>query len=160
MDSHKLWVRVDNRLVHGQVIEAWLPYADADNIIVGNDEVARDELQQEIIRLAIPNGIAIHFSSITRLPDTLDGICPDDQCDAIFLLFASCHDAKKAYESGLHFTVLNIGNIHYAPGKYQLCDHVALSKEDLKCLRFFKSYGISLDFRCVPNRQVHVKTIW
>jgi len=147
-------------LVHGQVIEAWLPYADADTIIVGNDEVASDEVQQEIIRLAIPGGVAIHFSEAVDVGRLVRAICNGRDCDSVFVLFASCSDAKKAYESGLSFPVLNIGNIHYSPGKYQLCDHVALSKDDLRCLRFFKSSGISLDFRCVPNSQVHVKTIW
>ena len=46
------WVRVDNRLIHGQVVEAWVPYVGAHSILVGNDDLAQDELQQEIMAQA------------------------------------------------------------------------------------------------------------
>ena len=51
------WFRIDNRLVHGQVIEGWLPYLNAGHLIVANDALALDELQQQIMRLAIPGRV-------------------------------------------------------------------------------------------------------
>lgn len=48
------FVRIDNRLVHGQIIETWLPFTRARTIVVANDELAADPLRQEIMSLAIP----------------------------------------------------------------------------------------------------------
>ena len=74
-----MWFRVDNRLVHGQVIEAWLPYTGARHLIVANDELAADALRQQIIELAVPQRILtipivfcfgiylLHFIALYRL---------------------------------------------------------------------------------------------
>lgn len=160
MDRSRVWARVDNRLVHGQVIETWLPYSDARSIVVGNDELAQDPLQQEIIKLAVPQGVEISFSTIAGILEQVSRIHNKRYSKDIFLLFHSCEDAKAAFEAGVNFHALNIGNLHYAPGKRQICDHIALSQDDMHCLRFFQDKGIRLDFRCVPNIQVQVKPIW
>ena len=52
-----MWFRVDNRLVHGQVIEAWLPYTGAKHLVVANDELATDLLRRQIVELAIPQRV-------------------------------------------------------------------------------------------------------
>lgn len=160
MDKSSVWARVDNRLVHGQVIETWLPYSHAHTLIVCHDGLAQDELQQEIICLAVPRGVRILFSRVPQILHTLRSCCEPCHGNEVFVLFASCTDARRAFESGLTFRSLNIGNLHYTPGKEQVCDHIAVDKEDVNCLRFFKNKGIKLDFRCVPNKQVQVKTLW
>jgi PTS system mannose-specific IIB component len=160
MDKDKLWIRVDNRLVHGQVIENWLPYSNARTLLVVNDEVAEDELHQEIMRLAIPRGIGLYFSSIDDVVANVER-CSEQRPEAhLFLLFVSCGDVQRAYEQGLRFNLLNIGNIHYGPGKRQVCDHIALSQQDIECLKYFADRGIALDFRCVPNKSVSVRSVW
>ena len=150
-----LWVRIDNRLVHGQVIETWLPYTKARTIIVVNDDLAADPLRQEIVKLAIPQEVDIIFSSIEdslfyvkRRLNRLE--------ESLFILFATCEDARLAYEKGLDFDFLNLGNLHYGPGKKQVCAHIALSQEDISCLKFFTRKGVKLDFRCVPHKPVQV----
>jgi len=155
-----MWVRVDNRLVHGQVVETWLPYSKANVMVLANDDIVADQLRQEIIKLAIPSGVDLVFTCIAETAQTLKWYCEHHFCSQVFLLFASCVDAKNALEYGLHFKTLNIGNIHYAPGKDQICDHIALSQEDKSCLRFFQEQGVSLDFRCIPGSEVHLKRVW
>jgi len=150
-----LWVRIDNRLVHGQVIETWLPYTKARTIIVVNDELAADSLRQEIVKLAIPQEVDIIFSSIE---DSLFYVKKrlNRLEESLFILFAACEDARLAYEKGLDFDSLNLGNLHYGPGKKQVCAHIALSQEDISCLKFFTRKGVKLDFRCVPHKPVQV----
>jgi PTS system mannose-specific IIB component len=134
-----------------------LPYSKATLLIVVNDELAEDKLRQEIIHLAVPQNIHLCFYPLHRVLDSVHPTNDETPCRDVFMLFASCADAKKAFEYGLHFEFLNIGNIHYAPGKKQVCDHIALSKEDIHCLSFFEKKGIKLDFRCVPNKEVQIK---
>ncbi|MFP5257492.1 MAG: PTS sugar transporter subunit IIB [Acidobacteriota bacterium] len=143
------FVRVDNRLVHGQIIETWLPFTLARRIVVVNDELAADPLRQEIMSLAIPGGVDIVFLAVAELAGYFSR-APLDFGEAL-ILFASCRDAQAAYEHGFDFANLNLGNLHYAPGKRQVCPHVALSKEDESCLDFFRDKGVRLDYRCVPG---------
>ena len=60
------WVRVDNRLVHGQIIETWLPFTKSRMIVVANDELSHDELRQEIMGLAIPAHVEKAFVSVAE----------------------------------------------------------------------------------------------
>ncbi len=152
-----VFVRIDNRLVHGQVIEAWLPYTGARAIIVVNDELALDDLQQEIMSLAIPQSFSSFFVSVDGLPDVLRDI--SDHVETALVLFSSCLDVRRAFEKGFSFPILNVGNLHYAPGKRQLSPSVAVNSEDESCLRFFLQKGVDLDFRCVPNDPVQVRFI-
>ena len=161
MNKKRLWVRIDNRLVHGQVVETWLPYSNAKTLVVANDQLANDELRQELLRLAVPTGVHILFSNVQQTAEQVDDLEPSGYTGAdIFLLFASCEDAMVAYTSGLTFSFLNVGNLHYSHGKRQICDHIALDQEDLSCLRYLQEQGVKLDFRCLPNTQVNVKALW
>jgi PTS system mannose-specific IIB component len=144
-----LWVRIDNRLVHGQIIEAWLPFTDAKTIVVANDELAADELRQQIMSIAIPLGVEISFIAVPILQDFLSS--KKFKGKNALVLFASCSDARRAFEAGMEFTRLNLGNLHYGPGKKQVCQHIALSKEDEKCLDFLTVRGVLLDYRCIPS---------
>lgn len=154
------WVRIDNRLVHGQVIESWLPFTKSKMIVVANDELAEDELRQEIMSLAIPADIQKAFVHVEGVTDYLyERFRAQEEIDAL-ILFSDCSDAKRAYEKGLAFMRVNIGNLHYGPGKTQVCAHVALSSEDLICLKYFRDSGVKIDFRCVPNEPVQVNSAW
>ena len=149
-------VRIDNRLIHGQIIETWLPYTGAQAVVVANDELAHDVLQQEIMALAIPQTVNSFFVCVEALSRTLEARVNGDGEDFI-VLFSNCADAKRAFDAGFGFDILNVGNVHYSPGKKQVSPSVALSDEDESCLRHLNRKGVQLDFRCVPNDQVQVR---
>lgn len=151
--SAVILARIDNRLIHGQIIETWLPHTRASVVIVANDELAVDDLQQEIMSLAIPQTVESLFVSVDRIA----GVIGDLTGSSVIVLFSSCSDAKRAFETGFGFDVLNIGNVHYSPGKRQISPSVALSDEDESCLKHLLRKGVELDFRCVPNDPVQVR---
>lgn len=151
-------VRVDNRLIHGQVIETWIPFTGARFLLVVNDDVAGDVLRQEIMSLAVPANVECAFCAVDALEDLLDKTTYS-RSDTL-VLFAGCEDVRRAWESGLRMDSLNIGNVHYGPGKKQVCPHVALSADDETCLKFLSESGVDLDFRCVPNETSQPRLPW
>jgi len=154
------WARIDNRLVHGQVIETWIPFTRAKRLVVANDELAGDIVQQDIMSLAIPHGVATHFIQVNRTGELLDELGVSVGKSDVLVLFASCSDARRAFEHGLDLRLINVGNLHYGPGKKQVCAHVALSSQDEHCLEFFEEQGVELDFRCIPSENIQVKMPW
>ena len=133
-----MWFRVDNRLIHGQVIEGWLPYTGAAHLIVANDALAEDLLRQQIMSLAIPHHVDVRFVPLKDLAGTLKE-CGDES----FVLFENLQDVRTAARSGVTLNVLNIGNLHYGA--------VAVSEDDMAALRELVSgQGTELDFRAVP----------
>ncbi len=149
------WVRVDNRLIHGQVIEAWLPFTRAKSLMVVHDELANDVVRQEIMGLAVPQGIEILFTPVNESIEMVRKKFKS-RLSSLFILFSKCSDARQAFEKGLIFQSINIGNIHYGPGRKQICSHIALSRDDCSCLNFFNKKGVGLDFRCVPHKHIQV----
>lgn len=147
-------VRIDNRLIHGQIIETWLPYTGARTVIVANDELVNDVLQQEIMSLAIPQPVTSSFVTVESVSQVVGG---KTIAEDVIILFSNCADARRAFDAGFGFDVLNIGNVHYCPGKRQVSPSVALSDEDESCLRHLTRKGVELDFRCVPNDQDQVR---
>lgn len=149
------WVRIDNRLIHGQVIETWLPYTRAKRLLVVNDEMAADDLQQQIASLAVPGRIQAEFIHVKTLKEYARQ--HEAEMQDTLILVANCSDARRIMDAGFDIAVLNVGNLHYSPGKRQLCAHVAVSEEDEACLRYFDKHNVELDFRCVPNEPIQVK---
>lgn len=145
------WFRIDNRLVHGQVIAAWLPYIRARILVVANNELAEDDLRREIMSLAIPSDITFLCCPVSETADTLRRIRQTSPDEHVLVLFADCADARAVHLDGIPFRVLNIGNLHYGPGKEQICEHIAISQDDRTCLRYFTDHGVEIDFRCVPT---------
>lgn len=151
-----LWFRIDNRLVHGQVIEAWLPHIRATTLLVADDDLAGDELRQEIMSLAVPSGVAFLCCRVAEAVAVLRRLHDEDATQHVMILFSNCADAKTAHMSGLSFALVNIGNLHYGPGKEQVCEHIALGPDDRSCLKYFTDHGVEIDFRCVPTAMTKV----
>lgn len=143
------WFRVDNRLVHGQVIEAWLPYTNARRIIVVNDGLKDDPNQQLVISLAVPEKVELLFLGVAEFARIWEKFRKDT-----LVLFANCLDAYLAFEEGVRFDTLNVANLHYSPGKKQLCVHIALDENEEHFLTYLKEHNVKLDFRCVPGEVI------
>lgn len=143
-----IWFRIDNRLVHGQVIEAWLPYTKASILAITNDEVAEQEIRQQIMLMAVPSRVHTEFLHVAELPAF---VAQHNRLkNNVLVLLATCQDALRAFELGVPINCCNVGNLHYSKGKRQICSHVALSMKDEECLRYFESRNVELDFRCIP----------
>ena len=146
-----IWFRIDNRLVHGQVIEAWLPHIRAKTLVVANDDLASDALRQEIMSLAVPSDVSFVCCTVADTPDVLRRVFKGNVSQHVLVLFSTCADARSAHMAGLPFSQVNIGNLHYGPGKEQVCEHIALGPDDRSCLKYFADHEVEIDFRCVPT---------
>ena len=72
--KENFFVRLDDRLVHGQVTQGWLPYLKAEEIIVVSKDILEDPFQKKIISLAVPLGVSITFTSVEQLPLILQNL--------------------------------------------------------------------------------------
>ena len=145
-------VRVDNRLVHGQILEAWVPFVEARCIMVVDDNSASDFFCETVIRMAVPSDIEVNICSVEDFAANYTYARGSGK--KTIVLFSNITDALRAYEQGFHFETLNIGNLHYGPEKMQILPHVALSAEDREDLRSIQQHLVLLDFRSVPTETV------
>jgi len=124
-----LLTRIDNRLVHGQVGVTWTQTLNANLIVVADDVVAEDELQKSLMTVtAKSSNVGIRFFTIQKTADVIDKASPDQR---IFLVVRNPQSARALVEKGVHLKDLNVGNMHFAPGKRELSKKVYVDDKNI-----------------------------
>ena len=140
--------RIDCRLIHGQVVETWVPHVNANLLIVANDDLYANPVLRSVMELAVPVGIRVR---ICRLDEAVAAIAEADRAgDRSILLVSNATDAVKVRKGGAAFNLLNIGNLHFAEGKVQISPSVFFAPEDFEALRWFRSHGVSVCVKGTP----------
>lgn len=141
-------IRVDDRLLHGQIICAWVPFTGADALIVASDEAASDSLVSDIISACGCKGLDVHVKSVA---DTLKYIGSNPDSEKILLIVGELNDAMRLYEDGMKFTSINLGNIHHEDNGRKITPSIIINEEDERVLERFEELGVSIDIRDVPK---------
>lgn len=140
--------RIDSRLIHGQVLEAWLPHVQADCIVVANDAVANTPLQRMIMQAAVPSSIKLVIGTLAEVAALLAS-GELDRC-RVLLLFATSADALHGCRLGIGFARLNLGNMHAGEGKSRYSSSIALDQDDIDNLRQVATHGVTVVAQGVP----------
>lgn len=141
-------VRVDCRLIHGQVVETWLPHTGADCLVVANDDLAANPFLRSVMELAVPRSIHVVFCRLDEVARELDTV--ERRGERAILLCSTFADAVRIYEGGTRFSSINIGNLHYAAGKVEISPSVFFSEEDFDAVRNLRVHGVAVNVRATP----------
>jgi mannose/fructose/N-acetylgalactosamine-specific phosphotransferase system component IIB len=144
-------VRVDNRLVHGQVLEAWLPALDAHGILVGDDEAAGNVLARSAMALAIPPGISFEVVRLQAAADLLRPGGKGPRASRTLVLLRDVRDAVALNDAGVPIPKLNVGNVHFGAGRKQVSPSVFLDAGELQALEKLERAGTEVEVRAVPT---------
>lgn len=142
-------VRVDNRLVHGQIIEAWVPFIKASCIFVVDDDVANDFFRETVIKMAVPHDVEVFVYSV----ETFAGAVPfkHDSGRKAIVLFSNIADALRAHTLGFRFNSLNVGNIYNEDCRRQLSTCVLLSEQDMASVKELLQRDVHIELRRIPR---------
>ncbi|HEV8217215.1 MAG TPA: PTS sugar transporter subunit IIB, partial [Gemmatimonadaceae bacterium] len=140
--------RIDDRLIHGQVVVGWGQPLDIGFIVLVDDTVAASDWEQELYRMGVPPEMDVYFHSasdaITAMPkyaaDARRGI----------LLTGDIATMRRLVDGGVVNTV-NIGGIHSKPGRVQRLRYVFLSPDEESQLRALSAQGITVSAQDVPG---------
>lgn len=141
-----IMVRVDDRLLHGQIICAWVPFVKADALIVASDEAASDDLVSDIICSCGYKGLSVY---VKKLDEAARYAAASDKQRAI-LIVGEIQDALRIYESGMRFDTVNLGNIHHEDNGRAITPYVIVNEQDEAVMRRFEELGVKIDIRDVP----------
>jgi mannose/fructose/N-acetylgalactosamine-specific phosphotransferase system component IIB len=148
-----VFTRIDDRLIHGQVVEGWVNYLKATCILVADDTVASNALQCSIMRISAPQGLKVCIGGVQEICTEVRS--PAFDKERVILLFSNPSDALRALKLGLGCTVLNIGGMHYVPGKRKLIDVLAVNDVDLEAIQEIVARGVKIDVQTVPTQRPH-----
>ena len=140
-------MRIDDRLIHGQIVTRWIADAQADTILIADDMAAGDATQQMLLKLVAPANINLLIKTINEAAQLLASSELDDK--KVLLMLRNPATALALCNLGFHIDTINVGNISNArseTGRKKLLSFIFV--EALKALA---AKGIHLDIRAVPN---------
>lgn len=142
-------VRIDSRLLHGQVATAWTKSVRPDRIIVVSDNVSKDKLRKNMIIQAAPPGVRANVVPIKKMIEVSKD--PRFGATKALVLFENPEDALKAIEGGVDIKTLNIGSMAHSEGKVAVNKVLSLNEKDVETYDKLNEMGIKFDVRKVPN---------
>jgi len=156
-DLNIVLVRVDSRLVHGQILEAWVPFVKAKCIIVVNDKVAADPFLETVIQMAVPSDMEVIINSLDDFVQNYQFTHGNGK--KTIVLFSTIADACEAFQRGFRFDRLNVGNVYN--NEYKVCcsSSVFLCEDEITTLEnLLKEAGVFVELQRVPKgRAINIK---
>lgn len=142
-------VRIDSRLLHGQVAINWARTTGCNRIIVVSDAVAHDQLRKTLITQAAPPGVK---ANVTTIENTIR--CYNDPrfggCKA-FLLFENPEDALAVVKGGVPIKHINVGSMAHSVGKTMLNKTISVNEIDVCAFLDLQKNGVTFDTKQVPS---------
>ncbi|MCA9526366.1 MAG: PTS sugar transporter subunit IIB, partial [Myxococcales bacterium] len=116
--------RVDNRLLHGQIIATWLPFLRVRRVLIANDQAPENALQMSMFQMTVPSGTTVQALAVGEAAAWLAG--RKYGRDSTLVLIETVEDAVRLFEAGDRFPALNIGNVHHGVGSRRFTNAVYL----------------------------------
>ena len=139
--------RIDDRLIHGQVMTAWMKTRPAKRILVIDDKVAADAFMIEVIELAAPAGVKVDVYSCDQAIEALK-----DGLDTPTILLAKVPDTyKRLLDGGIALGEINLGGMGMAPGRKTLYKNIAASEVERSVMKGFLAQGIDMKIQIIPS---------
>ena len=142
-------VRVDSRLLHGQVATAWTKSTQPNRIIVVSDVVAKDDLRKRLIEQAAPPGVKANVVPVNKMIEISKD--PRFGNTKALVLFENPTDVLRAMEGGVDFKEINVGSLSHSVGKVVVTNVLSMGQEDVNAFNKLKEKGVKFDVRKVPN---------
>ncbi len=141
-------VRVDSRLLHGQVVTRWIKQVDANEVIILDDELASDEFMIEVFEMAAPEGVELIVKPIN---EEMKNFLEERDLSHSIVLFRNITTLMKASQIYLPFEKIQIGGIGGAQGRTVVYNNITLTKEEFDELKSLEGQGKNIFLQTVPE---------
>lgn len=142
-------VRIDDRLLHGQVVAFWTNTLKLTRIMVANDKVAEDEMQKSVLRMAAPSGVRTSLIPLSKAAENINADKYKGQ--RVLLILKTPGDALKLIGMGLPIKSINVGNMANRPNTTQYKRSISLTEEEYAQFMELNDKGIKLTAQMVPE---------
>jgi mannose/fructose/N-acetylgalactosamine-specific phosphotransferase system component IIB len=143
-------VRVDNRLLHGQILETWVPKLRIGEVVVADDDAAASDLARAAMTLCVPPELPARILRVAEAPWATLAASPA----RVLVLVRDVAALAAAHEGGLVPALaprVNLGNVHFASGRRPVTPSVFLADADLGVLRDLAAAGFEIEARAIPS---------
>ncbi len=150
--------RIDDRLIHGQVVTGWLKVTNGNKIYIVDDKLKQDAMMQMVLKTAAPLGTKVFIQSVDESIEALKK--PDKPNERIVILAKVPQVFERMLEAGLTFPKVILGGMGLTNQRQRFYKNVAASEEELECMRRIVAHGTELIYQLVPDAPAkNIRTI-
>jgi len=143
--------RIDDRLIHGQVVTTWVNVHKIDQIIILSEAVANDEIQKSVLKMSAPTNITLHVFSPKKFMEIIE---KNPIKKKTMLLFNSVYDVEEIIQNGFPMEKLNIGGMRSNPERQKITKAVSLTSDEKEVFKRIMNQNVDVEIQMVPNEQV------
>lgn len=152
------FIRIDDRLIHGQVVTAWIKNYQAKKILILDDDVAKDAFLINVLKMVKPSGVELIIEGCNHIDDLIRKFEEDEKNTVV--LMKKPQTAKVLFEHGVGLRELNVGGMGANKYRQNLYKNVSASEEEVAVLKELENQGVRVYFQATPNdKQVDLHTI-
>lgn len=142
-------MRIDDRLIHGQIVASWISVLGCTAIVVADDKAAGDPLQSMLLEMAVPPGIQLKVLRVENAAAYLNS--PAVHRPKLLVIVRNVCSALELVEHGVEVEEINVGNVSADPKKTKYAMSVWLDEMDIANFTRLRDKGIHLEVRVVPS---------
>lgn len=150
------FVRIDDRIIHGQVVTRWLSEMSADGVIAVDDNAANDPIISKVLKGAVPGGLKGFVMTVDRVLKRWPDITGSKK--KYFLVAKSPVTLKRLQEGGATFLddqkKVNVGPMSERPGAIKVGPNANVTKEEFEAFKFLEEQGGEVYFQLVPDSKL------
>ncbi|MFT8318258.1 MAG: PTS sugar transporter subunit IIB [Sporolactobacillus sp.] len=143
------WLRIDSRLIHGQVANNWVNHVGASTIIAANDGAAKDDLRKTLLLQVAPGRTKSFVMSIDKTARCYKN--PSYANLDVLLVVENPTDVLRLMDQGVEVTSVNVGGITFKEGMTLISEAVSVSKQDVEAFKELNKRGVKLVLQQLPN---------
>ena len=144
-----VFARIDDRLIHGQVMTAWLKQCDANEIVIIDNELCKDTFVVMMMKSLIPKTITLKVFDDIESVDYLKS----EGKEKILILVKTPYAILNLVKNGIKLPYLNIGGMGMKGGRTKLYKNIAASDEEREVFKELKKYNLEMKVQVVPTER-------
>lgn len=144
-------VRIDDRLIHGQVCGYWIPHFNVEKIVIADDKICNDDLRKTALKFGCPANVKLSILSSEVAADKLKRNL--DKGSRVMILCEGPAPLRKMVELGYCISKITVGNMSNRPGTEHVKGTVYVSNQDKEDFNYLSQHGVTLVAQMVPNEQ-------
>ncbi|WP_346216632.1 PTS sugar transporter subunit IIB [Caldifermentibacillus hisashii] len=142
-------VRIDERLIHGQVATMWTNTLKASRIMIVDDQVVKNDMEKMALKLAVPSGIKL---SILTAGGAIKNISANKYVgQRVFLIVKSPSVLRTLVEGGINLTQITVGNMSSKANSKQVRKSISVTDQDIKDFKYLRSKNINIIAQMIPT---------
>lgn len=144
-------VRIDDRLIHGQIATTWINDYNIEQVLIVDDNVVQDKIQQSVISMTAPANVKVKVFGV----DSFIGIYKKNPIKRrTMIVLTNSIDAYRLLAGGVQIDYLNVGGMRYLDGRTKIARAVSVTPEEREAFKKIIEMGIDVRIQMIPRDEI------